>query len=105
MKWDIKNVKNWGPERHEMGALIPEAGNARQYNTGGWATEQPVRDDVKCTQCLFCYFFCPDAAVIAQGQKVAAFDYEHCKGCGICAKECPADAIDMRPVSETRGHN
>jgi Pyruvate/2-oxoacid:ferredoxin oxidoreductase delta subunit len=22
-------------------------------------------------------------------------DYDHCKGCGICAEECPKDAIHM----------
>ena len=24
------------------------------------------------------------------------FDFEHCKGCGICAKVCPFDAIIMK---------
>ena len=23
------------------------------------------------------------------------FDYRYCKGCGVCANECPADAIKM----------
>jgi len=23
-------------------------------------------------------------------------DEKHCKGCGICAHECPADAISMK---------
>jgi pyruvate ferredoxin oxidoreductase delta subunit len=23
------------------------------------------------------------------------FDYDHCKGCGICAAECPAKCIQM----------
>jgi pyruvate ferredoxin oxidoreductase delta subunit len=23
------------------------------------------------------------------------FDYDHCKGCGICAAECPAKCIRM----------
>ena len=26
-------------------------------------------------------------------------NYEYCKGCGICANECPCGAIDMVPES------
>ena len=26
-----------------------------------------------------------------------AFDYDYCKGCGICAAECPCGAIEMVP--------
>jgi len=97
MKWDISDIQSWGPERHQPGAVIPEAGNAGSYKTGGWRTLRPVRDEVKCTQCLFCYFFCPDTSVFVEDHKVTQFDYDHCKGCGICAKECPVDAIDMVP--------
>ena len=102
MKWDISDIKNWGPGRHEPGAVIPEAGNAAYYQTGGWRTDRPVRDDEKCTQCLFCFFFCPDASVLLEEGKVADFDLDHCKGCGICAVECPVDAITMTSESELR---
>jgi Pyruvate/2-oxoacid:ferredoxin oxidoreductase delta subunit len=27
--------------------------------------------------------------VSLENGKVASFDYDHCKGCGICAEECP----------------
>ncbi|MFN4245581.1 MAG: 4Fe-4S binding protein, partial [Brevinematia bacterium] len=30
--------------------------------------------------------------------KMLGFDYDYCKGCGICANVCPRNAIDM--VSE-----
>ena len=103
MKWDITDIKTWEPERHLHGATIPEAGNACYYLTGSWRTDRPVRDTEKCTQCLFCYFFCPDGSVLIEDQKVVAFDYGHCKGCGICATECPADAISMHPETDFRG--
>jgi pyruvate ferredoxin oxidoreductase delta subunit len=28
-------------------------------------------------------------------EKMTGIDFEHCKGCGICAKECPFKAIEM----------
>jgi len=56
-----------------------------------------VRDDDKCTQCLLCWVFCPDTSVMVADEKVYDFDYDHCKGCGVCAHECPADAIEMVP--------
>ncbi|HZU79225.1 MAG TPA: NAD(P)-binding protein, partial [Acidimicrobiales bacterium] len=53
-----------------------------------------------CLACDNCYGLCPDNAV----RKVApgtAYGYEidmnYCKGCGICAAECPAGAITMVP--------
>ncbi|MCK4652351.1 MAG: 4Fe-4S binding protein, partial [Methanosarcinales archaeon] len=30
-----------------------------------------------------------------EGGDTFAADYDHCKGCGICASECPKDAIEM----------
>jgi 2-oxoacid:acceptor oxidoreductase delta subunit (pyruvate/2-ketoisovalerate family) len=39
---------------------------------------------------------CPDNAVIKLGPgKRFEFNYDYCKGCGICAAECPCGAIDM----------
>lgn len=103
MTWDIKDIQTWPPEKHEVGAVIPEAGNATLYKTGGWRSERPIRDNEKCTQCLFCYFYCPDTAVIVEDGKVVAFDYDHCKGCGVCAAECPADAITMHLETDFEG--
>jgi len=49
-----------------------------------------------CFECDNCYGVCPDNAVIKLGPgKRFAFNYDYCKGCGLCAEECPCGAIDM----------
>ena len=48
-----------------------------------------------CTFCNKCYNYCPDLAIYMDAkQKYREIDYDHCKGCGICASECPRGAID-----------
>ncbi|MGD0894469.1 MAG: NAD(P)-binding protein [Acidimicrobiales bacterium] len=51
-----------------------------------------------CFECDNCYGVCPDNAVskLAAGDRYA-FDYDYCKGCGICVAECPCGAIVMVP--------
>ncbi len=49
-----------------------------------------------CFNCDNCYAVCPDNAVIKLGSgKRYKFNYDYCKGCGLCAEECPCGAIDM----------
>jgi 2-oxoacid:acceptor oxidoreductase delta subunit (pyruvate/2-ketoisovalerate family) len=49
-----------------------------------------------CFECDNCYGVCPDNAVIKLGPgKRFEFNYDFCKGCGVCAAECPCGAIDM----------
>jgi len=94
-KWDISDVAEWGPERHELGATIVEAGNSRYNETGGWRSLVPEIEVAKCDGCMLCYFYCPDSSIIVEDGKAVGIDLAHCKGCGICAKECPQTAIAM----------
>ena len=51
-----------------------------------------------CFECDNCYGVCPDNAVIKLGPgKRFQFNYDYCKGCGMCAQECPCGAIKMVP--------
>jgi 2-oxoacid:acceptor oxidoreductase delta subunit (pyruvate/2-ketoisovalerate family) len=51
-----------------------------------------------CFECDNCFGVCPDNAVIKLGENMRyEFNYDFCKGCGICVKECPCGAIDMVP--------
>ena len=81
----------------------PSIGEAGK--TGQWRTLRPVVDDSKCTPaktkkpgCFHCWLYCPEA-VINRSVPIA-IDLDYCKGCGICAEECPAGAITMVPEHE-----
>jgi 2-oxoacid:acceptor oxidoreductase delta subunit (pyruvate/2-ketoisovalerate family) len=51
-----------------------------------------------CFECDNCYGVCPDNAVIKLGPgRRFQFNYDYCKGCGVCAQECPCGAIAMVP--------
>ncbi len=51
-----------------------------------------------CMECDNCYGVCPDSAVIKLGPgKGYEFNYDYCKGCGVCAQECPCGHIKMVP--------
>ncbi len=50
-----------------------------------------------CFGCDNCYGVCPDNAVIKLGDGRYEFDYDYCKGCGLCVAECPCGAIEMEP--------
>ena len=51
-----------------------------------------------CFECDNCYGVCPDNAVIKLGPgRRYEFNYEYCKGCGLCVAECPCGAIRTVP--------
>jgi 2-oxoacid:acceptor oxidoreductase delta subunit (pyruvate/2-ketoisovalerate family) len=62
--------------------------------TGEWRSQRPVLDPEKCNGCGLCWMYCPDNAVVADGDSFQ-ISYTYCKGCGICAKECPKGAISI----------
>jgi pyruvate ferredoxin oxidoreductase delta subunit len=73
--------------------------SSNQFLTGDWKTYTPMRDPEKCTKCLLCVLFCPDGAIHWQkDQDDIEFDLNFCKGCGICANECPTKAIEMKII-------
>jgi len=51
-----------------------------------------------CFECDNCFGVCPDNAVIKLGPgRRFQIDLDFCKGCGICAQECPSGSIVMVP--------
>lgn len=69
-----------------------------EVRTGLWRTVRPEIDYERCNRCSWvCATFCPDGAVLVEADRTPRIDYDHCKGCGICAAVCPPHAIAVVP--------
>ena len=83
---------------HISNVSSPSIGEAGR--TGDWREVTPVIDHTKCIpskrnkpSCFLCWLYCPEAAV--KRTIPVEIDLDYCKGCGVCAEECPAGAITM----------
>ena len=78
------------------GGTIPWAGNADLYETGSWRSEVPVWDEEKCKNCMLCFYVCPDSSILVNEEsKMTGIDMNHCKGCGVCVKQCKFGALEL----------
>jgi 2-oxoacid:acceptor oxidoreductase delta subunit (pyruvate/2-ketoisovalerate family) len=79
-------------------AGVVDPASAPRTRTGGWRTgERPEARRDRCVNCLLCWLYCPDSAIVLDGDVFAGIELDYCKGCGICAEVCPVDAIAMVP--------
>lgn len=106
--------------------VIGRPGTSEATKTGDWRVFYPEFDMEQCIRCGKCLENCPDAAIrerVLHGKKAeeakkraeelektgkikkaaakkAHIQYqlnpEYCKGCGICANECPIQGIKMK---------
>ncbi len=88
------------PKKLEVLTSDSYAGPGDAGRTGSWRVLRPVIDYTKCTParkgkpaCFNCWLYCPDSVVTKTLRP--EIDLEYCKGCGICAEECPTKAITM----------
>ena len=64
-----------------------------------------VIDEEKCAYCLTCVRVCPFGAMTKNPEKgVAKVIESFCHACGICAGECPAEAIELRNMEMASLH-
>ncbi|HDQ25310.1 MAG TPA: 4Fe-4S dicluster domain-containing protein [bacterium] len=78
-----------------------ESGTSEHFKTGDWRSKVPIWQEKNCIQCMQCFAFCPDDAikVTAEGKRTG-YDYGFCKGCGICAEECPITAKTIKELQK-----
>ena len=79
----------------EIGSIVTEPANARQYQTGYWRSQKPTYDFDRCIKCGICQMFCPEGCVVQNPEGYFEADMFYCKGCGICARECWTKVITM----------
>jgi Pyruvate/2-oxoacid:ferredoxin oxidoreductase delta subunit len=97
------NMEDIKIERFLVSDLAAEA-EAKQE--GIWNQERALQEAERCLSCgtcnlcLQCVSFCPDASIQLDEYKTTVMvDLDHCKGCGICAYECPRGIITMEEIS------
>ncbi len=75
-------VRSFAEVQMPFGERAARAESARCFTCG------------RCTSCDTCLAACPDVAIVRNGHgyRVAT---EYCKGCGLCAAECPRGALRM----------
>lgn len=64
---------------------------------GSWRSMRPVLDKRTMRKLSDLLGFCPDNSIVVENGEVTGFKLTHCKGCGICAQDCPKKAITMVP--------
>ena len=97
------NIENIKIERFRASVPLAET-ETRQDGT--WGRDQALQEAERCLSCgtcnlcLQCVSYCPDASIRPDGAKTTVkVDLDHCKGCGICAYECPRGVITMEDMS------
>ena len=92
---------------------------SRNNKTGSWRTKKPVTDYALCIGCSICAKVCPEGCIemtapakatnssakVTSSTDISSHanpaklkpltDYDFCKGCALCAHECPVKAISM----------
>lgn len=84
------------------GAVLPVAERIKGLAEveRGYGREQGIAEAKRCfscgvcDQCDNCITYCPDVAISRRGDEYEV-DYDYCKGCGICAEECPRWVISL----------
>jgi len=101
------NMNYFEPRPRQHAPVLPVAERSGEAEViGGLTPQQAAQESQRCLSCGNClacdncWTLCPDVAVLktrrpAEDGSHYVFDYDFCKGCGLCARECPTAYIMM----------
>ena len=79
-----------------FGPLIVKPVKSKGDKTGCWRIQvRPKYLQKNCIACKMCVLICPEGCVSGGEKNTYNSDFEFCKGCGLCAKICPKQDIEM----------
>ena len=65
--------------------------NTYTATVASWRVEKPVFNIDVCIDCQNCWVWCPDTSILSRDKQMLGIDYDHCKGCAVCAEVCPTN--------------
>ncbi|MCD6213244.1 MAG: 4Fe-4S binding protein [Sulfurovum sp.] len=74
--------------------------NSYTASVASWRVEKPVFNIDVCIDCQNCWVWCPDTSILSRDKQMLGIDYDHCKGCAVCAEVCPTNPKSLIMFSE-----
>jgi coenzyme F420-reducing hydrogenase delta subunit/Pyruvate/2-oxoacid:ferredoxin oxidoreductase delta subunit len=96
-----KGPQSQGESEEEAKALALEVLDFFGEDSHEVALSRIGKNVARCSRCLTCYRVCPHRAISHSGDDIPSFSDLACRGCGICAAECPMQAIDLQGATGT----
>jgi 2-oxoacid:acceptor oxidoreductase gamma subunit (pyruvate/2-ketoisovalerate family) len=93
----LQHFEHEAPGRENVLSLDRRRASFREVRQGldGIAEARRCLSCGVCNDCDRCVTYCPDGVLRRIGSQLV-FDYDYCKGCGVCATECSRAVIYMK---------
>jgi len=75
--------------------------NSYTATVASWRVDKPIFNIDVCIDCQNCWVWCPDTSILSRDKQMLGIDYDHCKGCGVCAEVCPTNPKSLMFSEQT----